>query len=223
MLRLFKTNKSSGPDTICSKKTNSGVWYNRKTFMWNFKLLLKWTLKCYSSAQKDDTNLVENYRPLLSILSKRLKIIHFQAYLNNFIRKFITKHLSGFTWNDYTGNQLIIITNMLSKAIDDGKYIRVHFFHIGKFLTWCGTRLLSRDVYVNLNNGYCWWSHFMGKILFDERKQRVVINGRESSCNNANADGPQGPILDPLLFIFFINEIVNEGNCPIQLFANATT
>jgi retron-type reverse transcriptase len=50
----------------------------------------------------------------------------------------------------------------------------------------------------------------MGKILFDERKQRVVINGRESSCNNANADGPQGPILDPLLFIFFINEIENK-------------
>ena len=62
----------------------------------------------------------------------------------------------------------------------------------------------------------------MGQILFDERKQRVV-NGRESSCNNANADGPQGPILDPLLLIFFINENVNEGNCPIQLFANATT
>jgi hypothetical protein len=54
------------------------------------------------------------------------------------------------------------------------------------------------------------------------RKQRVVINGKESSWKTVNAGVPQGSILGPLLFLIFISDIVDEVNCPIKLFADDT-
>ena len=55
------------------------------------------------------------------------------------------------------------------------------------------------------------------------RRQRVVINGMISDWASIFAGVPQGSILGPLLFLIFINDIVNNIQSNIRLFADDTS
>ena len=55
------------------------------------------------------------------------------------------------------------------------------------------------------------------------RKQRVVLPGGTSDWTTISAGVPQGSILDPLLFLVYINDIVEDINSFIRLFADDTS
>ena len=55
------------------------------------------------------------------------------------------------------------------------------------------------------------------------RKQRVVLNGQNSSWENFNAGVPQGSILGPLLFLVYINDLSNGVSSNCKLFADDTS
>ena len=61
------------------------------------------------------------------------------------------------------------------------------------------------------------------KSYLSERKQKVIINGKESVVIEINAGVPQGSILGPLFFLIFINDIVTDIGCTIKLFADDTS
>ena len=57
----------------------------------------------------------------------------------------------------------------------------------------------------------------------DKRKQRVVLPGTASSWTSIKAGVPQGSILGPLLFLVYINDIVENIHSSIRLFADDTS
>ena len=52
------------------------------------------------------------------------------------------------------------------------------------------------------------------------RKQRVALNGELSSLSNIDSGVPQGSILDPLLFLIYINDLSEGLTTNAKLFAD---
>ena len=79
---------------------------------------------------------------------------------------------------------------MLSKALDEGKEIRVIFFDISKAFdrVWHRGLLFKLKEMGIVGNLLLWFKDYLTK-----RKQRVVINGKESSWKTVNAGVPQCP------------------------------
>ena len=62
---------------------------------------------------------------------------------------------------------------------------------------------------------YDWIEHFL-----TSRSQKVVINGISSFLRYLQT---QGSILGPLLFLIYINVIINDLQCSVYLFADDTS
>ena len=54
-------------------------------------------------------------------------------------------------------------------------------------------------------------------------KQRVVLNGQNSSLANVEAEVSQGSILGPLLFLIYINNSPDNLSTNVKLFADNTS
>ena len=61
------------------------------------------------------------------------------------------------------------------------------------------------------------------RITFPDREIRVVINGQCASWASTNAGVPQGSILGPLLFLVYVNDVVDDIESDINLFADDTS
>ena len=61
------------------------------------------------------------------------------------------------------------------------------------------------------------------KSYLSHRRQCVVLNGVESNWADVLAGVPQGSMLGPLLFLFYINDFINNIRSSIRLFADDTT
>ena len=58
--------------------------------------------------------------------------------------------------------------------------------------------------------------------LLNEREQRVVINGSLSEWTKIEAVAPQGSILGTLLFLVYINDIIDVVSSDIRIFTEDT-
>jgi hypothetical protein len=173
--------------------------------------------------KKDDRSLVTNYRPisLLSCVGKvqeRIVFIHLYHYLK--INNLLTWKNSGFKQLDSAINQLLLITDKIHKALESGKEVCMIFLDVFKAFdrVW-HQGLIYKLSCLGVEGTLLSW---MKNYLMD-RKIRVVINGQTTEWESTNAGVPQGSILGPLLFLVFINDIVNNIESDIHLFADDTS
>ena len=105
----------------------------------------------------------------------------------------------------------------LTEALDKNKKVRVVFGDISKAFdrVWHAgllAKLNSTGVTGDLNKGFS--SYLAG------RKQRVVLDNINSDFLLIKAGVPQGSVLGPLLFLLYINDIADNLQCGISLFAD---
>ena len=231
VLQTLKLGKSSGPDNINNRILKelanpiskplcdlSNLSLSRGIFPDSWK-----QANVSPLYKKDDPSLVSNFRPisLLSTLGKTMeKIVHkhiFNYFKDNNI---ITCLQSGFIPGDSTVNQLEDIYNTFCKALDDGLEVRAVFCDISKAFD----RVWQFGLIYKLKragiNGLLldWLTDYLSN-----RKQRVVIPGGSSGWEYINSGVPQGSILGPLLFLLYINDVVQDIQSCVRRFADDTS
>ena len=132
----------------------------------------------------------------------------------------ITALQSGFVPGDSTVNQLTDLYNPFCQALDEGKEVRAILCDISKAFDRVWHKgLLYKLSSVGISGPLLrWFTDYL-----DKRKQRVVLPGTASSWTSIKAGVPQGSILGPLLFLVYINDIVENIHSSIRLFSDDTS
>ena len=80
-------------------------------------------------------------------------------------------------------------------------------------------RLLAKLQAIGVQGSMLQWF----RSFLTTRQQRVVINGQHSEWHHVSSGVPQGSILGPLLFIFYINNISSVTKSKLKIFADDVT
>ena len=141
----------------------------------------------------------------------------FQFFIRNDL---IFQNQSGLKPGNLCTNQLLAITHKIYKSLDTCLEVRVVFLDISKAFNKVWHQCL---LYKLKQNG------ILGNLLetltdfLKDQKQRVVLNGQNSSWANVEAGIPQGSILGPLLFLIYINDLPDNLSANVILFADDTS
>ena len=171
---------------------------------------------------KGSRHLPENYRPisLTAILSK---------IMEKFIRDKLVEHLLdenllstkqyGFISGRSTTTQLLFYLDECIKIITDGGVVDSIYLDFSKaFDTVPHRRLIGKlEAYGIRGNLLNWISAFL-----QNRTQEVVVNGSKSVASQVISGIPQGTVLGPILFVVYINDLLDSITSDGFMFADDT-
>ena len=164
-----------------------------------------------------------NYRPisLLSCVGKVFeRCIHKHIYDFLKAHNIITPLQSGFIPGDSTVNQLLSTYHELCTSFDKGITTQVVYLDISKAFD----RVWHQGLLLKLKAAGIRGKLFeIFKDYLSNLYQSVVVKGQKSVLKCIPAGVPQGSVLGPLLFRIYINDIVNEIESTIKLFADDTS
>ena len=231
-LKCLNVNKSAGVDEIHPRVLREVA----DSVSCPLKILFETSMLCgslpddWKSAnisavhKKGKKCLVDNYRPI-SLTSIVVKLFE-SIVRDRLMQYFLTNHLFsdkqfGFIKGRSTTLQLLNILDDWSRKLEIGGQVDVVYTDLEKAFDKVPHRYLLHKVekYGVTGNVLNWIRAFL-----NNRRQRVVVNGAASDWTDVISGIPQGSVLGPLLFVIYINDlvdIISNESC-IYLYADDT-
>ena len=159
-----------------------------------------------------DSKLLVNYWPVsvLSAFSKLLERLMYERNTEFINENDVLYYLQfGFRKNHSTTIALTLRHDTISKSLFDGEYVLGVFLDFSKAFDTVNHDILLRKLYAYGIRGV---AHEWLKSYLSCRTQYVVFNGIESTKRTVTCGVPQGSILDPLLFLLYINDMACISN-----------
>ena len=170
-----------------------------------------------------ETSTAKNYRPvnLLSVVSKV-----FEKHVNNRIDDHLEKcglfsdFQYGFRSSRSTADLLTVVSDRIARNFNRSGATRAVALDISKAFdrVWHAGLLHKLKSYGISGQIFSLISSFLSN-----RRLRVVLDGKSSQEYPINAGVPQGSILDPTLFLLYINDFLDDVICDIAIYTDDTT
>ena len=227
-LQALNPNKASGPDEIPAKvlkeTANEISPIIHHIFQQSYtsgQLPEAWktalVTAIYKKGNKSDP---ANYRPisLTCILCKVMEHIvlsHMWKHLNR--NNIILPDQHGFRSGLSCETQLVEAAHDWAASMNKRHQTDLILLDFSKaFDSVPHQRLLHKLNYYGISGPTLYWI----KSFLSDRTQHVSINGSHSALANVTSGVPQGSVLGPVLFLLYINDITNQIQSNIRLFAD---
>ena len=161
-----------------------------------------------------------NYRPvsITSVPCKTLeKVIasHMRTYLEE--NNLLSENQFGFRSKHSTTDQLLLCYNDITREVDQGKMTDMIFFDFSKaFDKVCHSILIGKLRDLGFSPQLTRWI----QQFLTARRMQVRVHGAESTWCSVSSGVPQGSVLGPILFLIYVNHVVQNLSSKYKIFAD---